>query len=174
MSSSNTDIRFWHPENLVNEEKNILVIYFYANNPSDPLPRNQITFKHLAAIKKAKIVNENPENYDIKILPQYFEEKASYLIDLIQNVNYYDHEYSRVSFGMKVDGHKKRVEYVMGGLKEKYGTMITEFDMNEGYKLGRFLETLKGGIVLEMQYLERLKAQFQILPDKIKQEFGLQ
>lgn len=173
-SSTHTNIKFWHPEHLVTEEKNILVILLWANDPRDPQARNQITFQHLAAITKAEIVKENPYKHDIKILAEHFEGKALYLNGLIDDVSYHDHQYSRLCFGMRVESdEKKRTEYVMDNLKEKY-VSITESEMNEAYKLGTFLETLRRGIILERQYLERLKDEFQAVPDIIKQEFGLQ
>lgn len=163
----------WHPEYTPCEEKDMLLVWYYANDPYDQLPRKQLTFKHLAAIKKASLVKENHQNDDIKINPQDLEKELLKLIDFLQHVNYYDQEYSKLVFGMKIIGNEKqRTEYVLDTLRENYPS-VTINHLNNGYGLVRFLETLKGGLILEEQYLERLKDQFQLVPDYIREEFEL-
>lgn len=169
-----SESHFWHPEYSACEEKDVLIVWYYANDPYNLLPRKQLTFKHLAAIKKARLVKENHQNDDVKINPQDYEKGVLKLIDLIQHVNYYDQEYSKLAFGMKIIGNEKqRKEYVLDTLKEQYPS-ATINHLNNGYRLTGFLETLKGGLILEEQYLERLRDQFQIVPDYIKEEFELQ
>lgn len=163
-----------HPEYFPSEEKDILIIALYANDASNPLPRKQLTFKHLAAIKKASLIKENILKDDIKIgNPQEYEKKVSILIHFIDNLNHYDRKYTTLTFGIKEYSNEKRKQYVLDHLGEKFpGTKTKHMDM--GYLLANFLETLKGGLILEQDYLERLKGQFQIVPDDIKKEFGLQ
>lgn len=166
--------QLWHRDYTQCEEKDMLIVWYYANDPHDQLPRKQLTFKHLAAIKKASLIQENHQNDDVKINPQDFEKDVLKLIDLIQHVNYYDREYSKLVFGMKIIGNEKqRKEYVLDSLKEIHPS-ATINHLNNGYSLASFLETLKGGLILEEQYLERLKDQFQLVPDYIREEFELQ
>lgn len=163
-----------NPEYFANEEKDILLVWYYANEPSNQRPIKQLTFKHLAAIRRAQLIKENPKEYEkLKISPEDFEKKALILNDLIQHINYYDQEYWESISGMKINGNEKRVEYILNSLKEKFPG-ITESHLVEGYRLGRFLEILKGGLIYEEGYLERLKDKFAMVPDNIKQEFGLQ
>lgn len=163
-----------HPDYITSEDKDILIIGLYANDPSNPIPRKQLTFKHLAAIKKASLIKENFPKDDIKIgNPQDYERRVSILVYFIDNLNHYDRKYTRLVLGIKEYSTEMRKQYVLDCLREIVpSTTKTQVDM--GYLLANFLETLKGGLILERDYLERLKDQYQIVPDDIKKDFGLQ
>lgn len=166
--------RFWHPEYSPYEEKDVLIVWYYANQPDNPIPKRRLTFKHLAAIKKASLSKENLQNDAIKIgNPQEYEKIALNLIGFIDQIKFYDGEFTRLTFGMNEYSNEKRKKYVLDGLKLKF-PRATIYLMDKGYELASFLETLKRGFTLEEEYLESLKFQFQIVPDDIKKEFELQ
>lgn len=161
-------------EYFITEEKDILFIWYYTNNPNDLHSRDQLTWKHLAAIKKAQLIKEDPKEYEkLKINPQDFGTKAFLLIDLVEDINHYDKEYSDSVAGLRVTGNKDRVDYILDSLRGKFPHIKAQHVVG-GYRLGKFLDLLKGGLFYEDDCLNHIKGKYALVPANIKQEFELQ
>lgn len=166
--------RFWHPEYIPYQEKDILIVWYYANQPDNPIPKRRLTFKHLAAIRKASFSKEYFQKIDMKIGNlQDYEKMVLNLINFIEHVNFYDGEFSKLTLGMNEYSNEKRKKYVLDRLKLKFPRATVNL-MDKGYELSSFLETLQKGFNLEEEYLRSLENQYEIVPDDIKKEFDLQ
>lgn len=165
-------IGYKNPEYLANENKDILFIWLYANDPNNLDPGKKLTLKHFAVIKKAALLKKDPTKYaNLKINSQEFEDRAVMLNDLIKYINHYHKEIT--TCGMKVDDDQRRKAFVIEGVK-KYFPDFTQSQLDEGYQLSEFLNVLERGLIYEQQYLDSLMMKFEKTSDNIKQEFDLQ
>lgn len=166
------EMGYKHPEYLASENKDILVIWLYANDPNNPEPRKKLTFKHYAAIKKAELLHVGPITYaNLKIDSQEFEERAIQINKEIKCLNHYHNEI--INCGWKVNNDRQRNGTVLQHVKQHFPD-FTLSDLDERYKLSEFLELLERGVMYEQQYLESLSLAFEKIADFIKQEFGFE
>lgn len=142
--------------------KDILVIWFYANEPQNPEPRKRLTMRHLAAIRKAEKVAEDRQEYiGLKLTPEELTIQAVYLTALIHQINFCLQEFSNSGIKFTDD---TRNQYVLAGLKPKFPEVV-EKQLEEGYELAKFLDLLKRGINYETEYLNMLNERFEKVPE---------
>lgn len=159
---------FVNSEYVTSFNKDILVIWFYANEPQNPELRKRLTMRHLAAIRKAEKVAEDHQKYvGLKITPEELTEQAVYLTALIHQINFCLQAFSDSGIKSTDDTRNK---YVLAGLNQKFPEVV-EKQLEEGYELVKFLDLLKRGINYETEYLNMLKEKFEKVPDIIRGQF---
>lgn len=158
---------FLHSEYTTTLNKDVLAIYFWANNPNGLDANQRLTMVHLAAIIKHKKCLEDPEKYkDLIIDPKLLTTKALYLNAFIEELN--------ICLGrlhtsaLRVENNSGgRIGWILNVMKDNYPS-INKNQIEEGYELGEFLELLKNGIYFENSYLTGLKIRFDMVPSDLK------
>lgn len=158
-----------NPKYIMTPDKNLLIIWYYAKDPKHSEPRKHLTLKHLGAINKTQLMKEKERSLNLKIHPENLEDRALFLVDLIKCINYHLEEIKTCGLRLLDDSHRNRL--VLRGIQRKYPDLKKE-QLEEGFKLIEFLETLKGGIYYEKDYLDKLLEKFKDVPDDIKKEYG--
>lgn len=156
-----------HPDYVTTYNKDILIIWFYANDPTHSERTKRLTLKHYAAIQKASYVRKDLTYIQLTIKPQELRHYVLFINNLINDIN---HNLQKIlSSGIKLNKHEKNKQ-MLEVLTERY-PYLTEAQLEDGYELATFLETLKGAITYEEEYLDDLYAKFIKVPEPIKEEF---
>lgn len=163
-------VRFINIEYIRTFNKDLLLIHFYANKPTDVDPKYNITYEHYSAIIKFNMMEEDQIKYmHTKLNPQVLDGHVLSLISLVDQINH--HLGILKSSGLKYDDHQKNT-YMLEALKESIPN-ITEEELLEGYQLSIYLEMLKGGIIYEKTSLDDLLQRYRNVPENIRQEFNV-
>lgn len=153
-------------EYLVNENKDILLIWLCANNSDNLDLKKRFTFKYYVVIKKAELIKEDPTKYaNKKIGYQEFEDRAIQFNNMIKCINCYHHKITNC--GWNVSNDQQSNESVLKHVKQHFSAFQLS-DLEEGYKLSEFLKVLQRGITYERQYLECLINKYESVSDIIK------
>lgn len=157
-------------EYITSENKDILLIWLYANDPNNLDPRKKFTFQHYAVIKKAELINMDQSKYaNQKINFQEFENRAIKIYNQIKYINHYHHEITHC--GWKVNNDQWRDTTMLEQVRKHFSDFQLS-DLEEGYKLSEFLKVLERGITYEREYLDSLILLFKNTSDSIKKEYG--
>lgn len=158
---------FLNSEYTTTLNKDVLAIYFWANNPNSLDANHRLTMVHLAAITKHKKCLEDPEKYkDLIIDPKFLTTKALYLNAFIEDINICLRRLN--TSALRVENYSGgKFGWMLNVMKDNYPS-INENQLEEGYELSEFLELLKRGIFFENSYLTGLKIRFDLVPSDIK------
>lgn len=161
------DKRYIHSDYITSYNKDLLIIWFYANDPTHSDPIKRLTLKHFAAIQKASYVRIDLTYIQLTINLKRLQNYVLFINNLINDINHY---LSKILLnGMSLNEREKNKQ-MLAALKEEYPD-LTEAQLEDGYELASFLETLKGAIIYEEEYLDNLYAKFMKVPEPIKNEF---
>lgn len=162
-----TKPNFVNLEYVTSTKKDILFVWFYANEPENVDLGKRMTMLHLAAIIKSEKVLEDREKYvNLRINPDNLVEQAIYLNGFINELNIHLEEYSH--YGMKAsEAHGGKNKWMLRALKKNYPEIKEDYQLEEGYELANFLDLLKRGINYEAQYLSLLQQKFASVPEPI-------
>lgn len=159
------------PEFGTSHNKDILVVWFSANEPENTNPEKRLTMVHLAAIIKSdKLLEDSLRYQDLKINPDQLVDHACWLNGLINQLNYILQDASDCGLNFEALGGKNK--WILMILKETYPE-VNENKLKEGYELVEFLDLLKGGVNYESQYLSILKEKLAKVSDAIKKEYSI-
>lgn len=161
------DNGYIYPDYITSYNKDLLIVWFYANDPTHSDPIKRLTLKHLAAIQKAGYVRIDLTYIQLTINLKKLQNYVLFINNLINDIN---HHLSEILLsGMNLNECETNKQ-MLAALKEVYPD-LTELQLEEGYELASFLETLKGAIIYEEEYLDNLYAKFIKVPEPIKDEF---
>lgn len=161
---------FLHSEYTTTLNKDILAIYFWANNPNSLDANQRLTMVHLTAIIKHQNHLEDPEKYkDLIIDPKFLTTKALNLIAFIEEIDICLEKLNTSALRVENNSGGKS-GWMLNAMKDNYPS-INENQLEEGYELSKFLDLLKRGIFFENSYLTGIRIRFDLVPSDIKIQF---
>lgn len=162
--------KFGHPEYLISFNKDILAVFLGGNEKENSQSWKRLTMPHLAAIIRSEIYLAYPEKYKSFLNPDNLTRQALYLIDFINQLTTVLERLS--TCGLKIETDRDKNRLVLDNMKDKYPE-VNESQLEEGYKLAKFVDLLKRGINFETEYLMNMKERFDSVSFDIKVEYSV-